>query len=109
LANQPSVSWKTFTTRPYIANGPNSSLRPLVDRAFADNQISPNLRYESMNLAVTARMVAAGLGIAVIPSTARDLVNTDGLAFVPITDPVVSREIGIVTRKGRSLTGPADL
>ncbi|MDX3906283.1 MAG: LysR family transcriptional regulator [Pigmentiphaga sp.] len=107
LAREAAVSWEVFAQRPYIANGPASSLRPLVERVLADRRITVEPRYESVNLSVTARMVAAGLGIAVIPTLARGLVNPEGLAFVRLTDPAVSRNIGVATRKGRSLSGPA--
>jgi LysR family carnitine catabolism transcriptional activator len=107
LAHEKSVSWDVFARRPYIANGPASSLRPLVQRALADNKIVVTPRYESMNLCVTAAMVAAGLGIAVMPTLARRLINPGGLAFLPLVDPIVTRDIGIVTRSGRSLPGAA--
>jgi len=107
LARRASVSWEVFTERPTIANGPASSLRPLVDRVFADKRLAIEPRYESMNLSVTAGMVAAGLGISVLPTLGRHLINPEGLAFLPLVDPVVSRNIGVITRKGRSLTGPA--
>ncbi len=109
LATKKVVSWNVLTQRPYIANGPLSSLRPLVERVLANAALAPEPRYESMNLPVTARMVAAGLGIAVVPKLARHLINPEGLAFIPLVEPVVSRDIGIVTRKGRSLAGPASL
>ena len=108
LARNDSASWKAFTTRPYIMNGPASSLRPLVKHAFEHTGITVRARYESMNLPVTARMVAAGLGIAVLSSLSRSVVNPDGLAFVPLRDPPVSRRIGVLTRKGRSLSAPAN-
>lgn len=107
LARNESVSWDVFDTRPYIINGPASSLRPLVKRAFEAAGVTVRARYESMNLSVTARMVAAGLGIAVLSSLSRSVINPDGLAFVPLCDPAVSRRIGVLTRKGRTLSTPA--
>jgi LysR family carnitine catabolism transcriptional activator len=107
LASNESISWKVFATRPYILNGPASSLRPLVKHAFEHAGITVRARYESMNLPVTARMVAAGLGIAVLSSLSRSVINPEGLAFVPLCDPAVSRRIGVITRKGRSLSAPA--
>jgi len=107
LARRRSVSWKAFESRPYIANGPASSLRPLVTQVFKQTGITMRAQYESMNLSVTARMVAAGLGLAVLSSLSRDVINPTGLAFVRLSDPRVSRRIGILTRKGRSLPEPS--
>jgi LysR family carnitine catabolism transcriptional activator len=107
LARQEAVSWDVFATRPYIANGPASSLRALVQRAIAEAGVTAAPRYESMNLAVTARMVAAGLGIAVLSSLSRSMINADGLALVALNGPRLSRSIGVITRRGRSLSKPA--
>jgi LysR family carnitine catabolism transcriptional activator len=109
LAQEKSVSWKVFASRPYIANGSTSSLRPLVKQAFLDAGVTAAPRYESMNLPVTARMVAAGLGIAALSSLSKCMLNPAGLAFLRLTNPVVGRNIGIITRKGRSLSEPAKL
>ncbi|HEY0296161.1 MAG TPA: LysR substrate-binding domain-containing protein [Bordetella sp.] len=106
LASRKSVTWEVFTQRPYIANGATSSIRLLAERVFANTPGQLQPRYESFNISVTARMVAAGLGIAVMPSLAKDIVNTQGLAFLKLTDPVVSRNIGIFTLKNRSLAVP---
>jgi LysR family carnitine catabolism transcriptional activator len=107
LASEKTVSWDVFARRPYIANGPASSLRPLVQQALLDNNVVVTPRYESMNLCVTAAMVAAGLGVAVMPTLARRLINSVGLAFLPLVGPVITRDIGIITRLGRSLPGAA--
>lgn len=107
LAREKAVSWEVFSRRPYIANGSSSSLRPLLKQAFEQAGVVAAPRYESMNLPVTARMVAAGLGIAVLSSLSRCMVNATGLAFLKLEAPVIGRNIGIITRKGRSLPEPA--
>lgn len=107
LARKSTASWEVFATRPYISNGPASSLRPLVEQAFVKAGIQVRAQYESMNLPVTARMVAAGLGVAVLSSLSRSVINPAGLVFVPLRNPPVSRRVGVLTRKGRSLSVPA--
>lgn len=109
LARRKSASWKVFEQRPYIANGPASSLRPMIERQFADLGLQVKPRYESANISVTAAMVAAGLGIAVMPTLTRHLINPARLAFVPLVEPQLSRRLGVTIRRGRSLSRAAQL
>jgi len=109
LARRRRASWQVLAQRPLIANGPASGVRPLIEKALAEAGVPFRPRYESANVSVAAAMVAAGLGVTIIPALARRLVNPEGLAFVPLTDPAVRRGIGIVSRGGRSLPAAAEL
>lgn len=108
LAQRRSATLKTFEQRPYIANGPASSLRPMVERLFVQAGMAVKPRYESANISVTAAMVAAGLGVAAVPALTQSLMNIAGLRFVPLT-PTVSRTLGVLTRRGRSLSRAVEL
>lgn len=108
LARRRSVTLKAFEQRPYIANGPASSLRPLVERLFVQAGMAVRPRYESANISVTAAMVAAGLGVAAVPALTQRLMNPAGLSFIPLA-PAVSRSLGVLTRRGRSLSRAVEL
>lgn len=58
-------------------------------------------------LCVVGAMVAAGTGIAAIPQLALRLMDTTALKLLDLKDPVVAREIGLLTRKQRSLSAAA--
>jgi len=109
LAARKSVTWKVLTERPYIASGPASAVRMMVEKALADAGIDATPRYVSANVSVTGAMVAAGLGVAVIPTLAKRLMHTEGLAFVRLCRPSLMRPIGIIMRRGRSLPPAAML
>ena len=51
-------------------------------------------------------LVVHGVGVGVLPSSARSMIEQAGLASARLYDPVMKRDIGIVTKRGRSL-GPA--
>ncbi|WP_322470166.1 LysR family transcriptional regulator [Hydrogenophaga sp. SNF1] len=108
MARRKGVTLEAFEQRPYIANGPASSLRPMVERLFVKAGLAVKPRYESANISVTAAMVAAGLGVAAVPALTSSLMNTAGLSFVPI-QPRVSRALGVLTRRGRSLSRAVEL
>jgi len=103
LAERSSVSWSVFASRPFIASGFNSSIRPITDAAFVQKglHVVPALEYPSV--AASGALVAAGLGITALPRLALHLIRNDALATVPLQRPTLSRPIGLITRIGRSL------
>lgn len=104
LAAMSSVSWSVFCSRPFIASGAPSSIRPITDAAFLQKglQVVPALEYPS--IAAAGALVAAGLGLTALPRLALHLIGNGDLASIPLQRPVMSRSIGIVTRAGRSMS-----
>lgn len=107
LAARRRVPWSVLAERPLVASGPASSIRHIADRVMAECGLAVQARYECANISVVGAMVAAGLGIAAIPRLALRLIDMSALAVVPLTGPSVSREMGILTRSGRSLSAAA--
>ena len=52
-------------------------------------------------------LVEAGLGVAAVPSIAMPGADHPLLVSVPLIDPVVTRKVGLIRRKGRSLSPAA--
>ena len=107
LASRRRVSWSVLAERPLVASGPASSIRQIADRVMAQCGLAVQARYECANISVVGAMVAAGLGIAAIPRLALRLIDMSALAAIPLASPGVSREMGILTRSGRSLPAAA--
>ncbi|WP_415884806.1 LysR family transcriptional regulator [Neptuniibacter sp. QD37_6] len=55
-----------------------------------------------------AEMVKADIGISLLPALAASTSAFDQLAFVPLANPRLKREICIITRKGRALSPAAE-
>ena len=51
-----------------------------------------------------AALIRQQLGISILPALAASTESFKQLQFIPLTDPVIDREICLVTRKGRSLS-----
>lgn len=107
LARRRQVDWRVLATHPVVASGPASSIRPIVDRVLGNLGLSIMPKYEATNISVVGAMVSAGLGVAPIPRLALRLMDVTGLAVLKLGQPVVQREIGILTRTGRSLSAAA--
>src|SRR5690606_19140684 len=91
-------------TRPLVASGPSSSIRPIVEALLGAGQAVAPPRYEASNISVLGAMVQAGLGVALVPTMALRLMDRSGLSVYPLPEPAVCREIGLLTRKGRTLS-----
>lgn len=53
-------------------------------------------------------LIEAGLGVAAVPSMAMPGRDHPVLTSVPLVEPVVKRRVGIVKRRGRTLTPAAE-
>ncbi|PKW12979.1 LysR family transcriptional regulator [Saccharopolyspora spinosa] len=84
---------------------PDLQVRPIAERAFATAQVRPNLALESRNITTVAGLVAAGLGVAVMPGLVLPLVQFAGLEHQALGGPEISRRIAVVREPNRPLAG----
>ena len=104
LASQAEVPWSVFAQRPFVATSPNSSIRIITDAVFARAGLPVEPLYESGNVSMAAALVAAGLGVSAIPSLSLGLVNGGHLVTRKLVDPTVSRQLGLLSRAGATLS-----
>lgn len=104
LAARDFAVWSDFAAYPFIASARSSSIRPITDAAFIQKRlnISPALEYPS--IASAGALVGIGLGITALPALAMPLIHHTELITLPLRRPAAVREIGLVTRVGRSLS-----
>jgi DNA-binding transcriptional LysR family regulator len=93
---------------PLVLMTADSSVRKLVDEAFAS--IGPLIKpaYEATYMSTAAGMAKAGLGVTILPSSAIQMGELAGLVTRPITHPVITRKLGILEKAGRSASPAAD-
>ena len=104
LATRAAVNWSVFATRPFLASGPGSSIRPVTDAAFVHNGLTLRPAFTFPSVSAAGAMVAAGLGLTALPRLALPLAHSPALAAVNLQHPTLSRPLGILTRVGRSLS-----
>ena len=102
LAALREVEWQTLRDEPLVLMRPGSGLRSLVDKAFARWPVLNAPAHEVSQVATALGLVAAGEGIAMLPSYAITRARTThqelALVTVPLVAPVVRREIVALTR-----------
>lgn len=108
LLRKRKVRWRELAGYPMIALDRHSSLRQIVDKtldAAACNQ-APAL--EVSFVATAVGMVESGLGIAVLPAYAMLHKGGARIQSRDLTEPVVNRDIAVITARGKSLSPAAE-
>jgi DNA-binding transcriptional LysR family regulator len=106
LAREKRVRWHDLVHYPLIVSQ-RSNNRIVVDQALARSKLTLNWAFQVGHLATSFGLVEAGLGISVVPRLSRALEEHPAVAIVPLYDPVVTRTIGIIERRGRQLSRSA--
>jgi DNA-binding transcriptional LysR family regulator len=107
LAKKRRVTWTELAQYDYISVSKASGNRLLLDQALSGLQGRPQGIYETRHVTTMLGLVEAGLGVAAVPSIAMPGADHPLLVSVPLLDPVVSRKIGLIHRKGRALSPAA--
>jgi DNA-binding transcriptional LysR family regulator len=107
LAKKKRVTWTELAQYDYISVSKASGNRLLLDQALANLPGRPQSIYETQHVTTMLGLVEAGLGVAAVPSIAMPGADHPLLVSVPLFEPVISRKIGLIRRKGRSLSPAA--
>lgn len=107
LARREWVTWTDFEPYPLITVHRSSANRVLLDSMLAKVNLTLRWTYEVTHLSTSLGLVEAGLGISVLPRMATPHGDHPFLVTRPIRDPEVSRTIGVVRRRGGSISPAA--
>jgi DNA-binding transcriptional LysR family regulator len=99
IAAAATISVETLAAYPLILMNRGSSVRDLVDGAFiaAGRTATPACQVRYMTTAVA--LVRAGLGLAILPSTAVEIRSQANVQARPIRDPAFTRTIVLMRRR----------
>jgi DNA-binding transcriptional LysR family regulator len=79
-------------------------LNQTMRKALESQSLSLKAQYEFQRTSTLIEMAAAGIGVAILPRMALRLAGNRDVQFLPIVDPVITRDIGIITLRGRTLS-----
>ena len=99
LLEKSRLKWRDLQSFAYIALQRPSSIRLLIDHILEEHGIALVPAFESHQLASIGRMVTAGLGISIVPALSSGQMLEMGAECRPVTAPVVTRKVGIITRQ----------
>jgi DNA-binding transcriptional LysR family regulator len=107
LAQMPEVAWAGLTGRDYIAVGKGKGNRLVLDLALSELPVRPDSCYEIGRISTLLDLVEGGLGVGVIPRILMPNSGRPALACVPLVAPTVMRTLGLIRKRGRPLSPPA--
>lgn len=88
---------------PAILPGPETYTREAIERALKPSGLSPRVDLSTNNLETIKMLVSVGLGWSVLPATMLD----DDLAVLDIKELQITRSLGIVKHRDRTLSNAA--
>lgn len=94
---------------PLVLTRKNSSVRVLFERSMEREGCELNVVMETNYMSTALSMARAGVGVAILPSSAVESGNTAGLSFKPIEPSQFDRRVGIISKADRTLQPIASL
>ncbi len=107
LAQRRSVTWSELRGHDFMTVAKSSGNRLLLDLALAGVAQRPVCIYEAQHVLTLLGLVEAGLGVAAVPRLAMPPGEHPILVSVPLKEPVITRRMGLIQRRGRSLSPAA--
>lgn len=104
LAQRKRVTLRELADEEMVMIPPGFGHRALVDELFAEAGVTPRVSFESADLATIEGLVAAGLGVGIVPEVFAGVSGTVGLR---LSASGAHRTISLVWRTDRPLAPPA--
>lgn len=105
-AGRSQVAWAELAGQRLVSVSHHSGNRLLLDQVMAELPEQPVAWYECNHVSGALALVEAGLGLAAIPQLALRPSNT-AVCSVPLSEPQVWRTLGVLQRRDRVLSPPA--
>ncbi|MFL6696816.1 MAG: LysR family transcriptional regulator [Vitreoscilla sp.] len=108
LARRKRLRIEHLVDLPLVLTDPSTSVRATVDAAFLALGRLPQVSCETTYMTTAVAMVRAGLGVTILPESAREIRAEPGLVARPVGDDAFIRRITIVKKRQRSLPPAAE-
>ncbi len=107
LARRRQVKWKQIQNQPQIALTTDTGIRAMLSSVPAVPVAGREPLYQLASTTALEGLLRQGVGVTVLPALAAHLIASPHIAFVPLVEPQVERELCIITRRGRALSPAA--
>lgn len=109
LGSRTECEWRELADERIIAFSAGSSVRPLMEQAFAANGMTLQPAIETIHLSSAEGLALQGLGVAILPSSRTQTISEPELSVVAIRKPKMTRDLVLIQRRGRSLSPAAQV
>lgn len=104
LAASGGLIWDELLEQPFITLQRPSTVRFMLEDHLRQRGRNLPVQFESHQLATVGRMVACGLGVSAVPALCRSQMLEVGAQCVALSDPVIERPVGFLTKPGHELS-----
>lgn len=108
FAERDCVGWRELKDEPLILSRRDYGVRGMVETTLAKLNIRARVVAEVGFLGSAAWMSACGIGFAILPGRLARAQPAPGIRSVPLVDPVVARDAGLVKRRRHTLSHSAE-
>lgn len=109
LARAEQVTFTDLRNETFILLGEASTLTLQIQRFCGEHDFEPRIGHRCGQLATVKAFAAMGLGVSILPQSARSATDPEGLVFRRFSGTAPSRDIGLVRHRGRHLGHGAGL
>ncbi|MEI6105494.1 MAG: LysR family transcriptional regulator substrate-binding protein [Opitutae bacterium] len=109
LATAPTIGFADLRDETFIMLGDASTVASQTQHFCGDHDFEPRIGHRCGQLATVKSFTALGLGISVLPQSARSANDPEGLVFRKFTGSAPVREIALVRHRRRHLGLGANL
>ena len=104
FAERSALTWADLVGEPFIAFDATTSIRQHVDASLAAARVSPREAVVARNIAAVAGLVAAEMGVSVVPGLVLPLMGFAGVRHVVLDEPAAYRRMAVVRARERPLS-----
>jgi LysR family hydrogen peroxide-inducible transcriptional activator len=105
LANAKSISLKDLREESFILAGGASSLTSqLISRLSGEHAFTPHVTHRCAQLTTLKSLTALGLGVSILPWSARSTNDPEGLLYRRLDGPPLTREIVLIRHRQRHMS-----
>ena len=103
LATAAKVTFDELRTENFILLGETSTLTSQIQRYCGEHHFEPKITHRCGQLATVKTLAAMGLGVSILPQSARGATDPEGLVFRTFTGLTPSRDIALARHRRHHL------
>lgn len=108
LAGRASVRWRELQKYDVISLSRGSGSEAILSHAIARLKLELHGPFEAQHASTALGLVAAGAGVATLPSMTRRRGTYPRVREIPLVEPLVTRELAVIKRRGTTLSPAAE-
>jgi len=105
LSGKGRISLKQLASEPFILMKPDHGFRKITDDLLRKAGVEPRVVFESGEIETVQALVAAGLGVSIVPEMVR---RSSGLAYAELAQPGAARTLILAWRRKAALSPGAE-